>query len=471
VSNGASETYDVDGNITDTSLILEGKLSTQQDSNTGTGTTDVSKTINVDGSLSPTSESVTLTGSGSSFTYNPAVDDGSGSVGTRHRLAEDGVSIEMIVDPPQSGVADSIDVRLDTISNSDPSNVNEVDIYFNAGETSADSNFTDGTKIKTWNPTVDSTDGNSYITINTSEFDVPSGKSTISFVTTSANNGTIWFSSSDEFDAPIIKDDRGGTVGNLAGYPFIEINPINNPKNVEVDIEGIKTSFGDFTDGESKTNNVVLKLGDNSFSITADGGDSVDYTINYEERTETIDPSIEIDSPDGTQTVSHTGTIADGSTVDLTADIDESLIGGGTVTINPTISDSVTGATGKANIEHRVTKDALTSPPNRDVSLDVAVSGDVDLELLAGANQATATHQTKDLGFVPVEVTLNDDVIGDDSAVSYTIEDGNGNTVNVSRSDVDTIVDCSNFTSSTITVTANITDLQTDLLEWGAYFQ
>jgi hypothetical protein len=72
--------------------------------------------------------------------------------------------------------------------------------------------------------------------------------------------------------------------------------------------------------------------------------------LRVEESAEPVDPSIQITSGAGTQTVSHTGTLADGQTVDLSSQITPSDIAGG-VTLDVTIQ-SASGLTGDVQLDY-----------------------------------------------------------------------------------------------------------------------
>ena len=82
---------------------------------------------------------------------------------------------------------------------------------------------------------------------------------------------------------------------------------------------------------------------------------------------------------------------------------------------------------------------------------------------------------TKDLGFTPTTAVVSDEVDLNNGSLDYTIEDGNSNTVNISRSELDTEVDISSLTSSVISIQANLSSSNgentPELYSYAAYFQ
>jgi len=144
----------------------------------------------------------------------------------------------------------------------------------------------------------------------------------------------------------------------------------------------------------------------------SDGG--LDISLSWTETTETVDPSVEIATDDGVQTIEHTGTLSSGQSVDLSDSIDESLIGG-TVTVSVTVSDTVTSPVGQVGLEYR--------------------------------------HEGFDAGGI----------------VKYTIEDSDGNSVTLED---DEQVDVS-FTSSDVKITPQLQNglATAELYDYAVYFQ
>ncbi|WP_181693290.1 hypothetical protein [Natronomonas sp. LN261] len=87
-----------------------------------------------------------------------------------------------------------------------------------------------------------------------------------------------------------------------------------------VDIDGDGTDetsvSGEVSGGETVTKEIAsLSRSDSSATVSVSGG-SVDVSIEYDERTETVDPAVSVNG----NTVDHTGTLAEGDTVSLSTD-------------------------------------------------------------------------------------------------------------------------------------------------------
>lgn len=92
------------------------------------------------------------------------------------------------------------------------------------------------------------------------------------------------------------------------------------------------------------------------------------------------------------------------------------------------------------------------------------------------ATEASVSHVFTDLGFVPSNVVVNHDIdLPSGGGVNYTIEDNDGNIVSIPLSDVDTVVDLSSITNSTVSVTVIMSrptteDDSPEVDGWAAYF-
>jgi outer membrane protein assembly factor BamB len=131
---------------------------------------------------------------------------------------------------------------------------------------------------------------------------------------------------------------------------------------VDIDSDGANdlSYSGKLSDGETYSESVTLSTGHYSSSVTTETG-KVDVNISFTERTQTKNPTVEIVSESGTQTIggSSVGTLADGEVTDLSDEIDESRIGGN-VTVSVNVSESVSsGPIGKVGLEfsHTATED------------------------------------------------------------------------------------------------------------------
>ena len=97
----------------------------------------------------------------------------------------------------------------------------------------------------------------------------------------------------------------------------------------------------------------------------------------------------------------------------------------------------------------------------------------------APALSGDVSHTFEDLDFVPDEAVINDDLrepLADEATVYYEIEDGDGNKQTIQRSEVDTTVDLTGFTSSEVSTTA-IIEREDDTVEspeldaWALYLR
>jgi len=118
----------------------------------------------------------------------------------------------------------------------------------------------------------------------------------------------------------------------------------------QLEIDGQTASHsGSIAENETVTETIEdVSTGAQTGHISLTDG-ALDLGLDWTETTETVDPSVTIDSSSGSQTIEHTGTIADGSTVDLSDEVDESLIDGET-TVSATVSDGIDGPVGKVRV-------------------------------------------------------------------------------------------------------------------------
>ena len=98
------------------------------------------------------------------------------------------------------------------------------------------------------------------------------------------------------------------------------------------DGNGNTHEFSGFSDGETKTTKLDIKTTSNLDFSSNDGG-SIDYTLNMTERTETVDPVVELNG----NAASYSGTLSEGETVSV--DANDSWITEGTNTIDVAVGD------------------------------------------------------------------------------------------------------------------------------------
>jgi hypothetical protein len=108
-------------------------------------------------------------------------------------------------------------------------------------------------------------------------------------------------------------------------------NDVTATENPSLDFGGASASHaGVLAEGETARKEIAgLSLGDDEATVgVADG--TVDVEVLLKERTVTENPSVELGTDSFSQTITHSGQLDSGSTVDLSDEIDESLIGGST---------------------------------------------------------------------------------------------------------------------------------------------
>lgn len=102
--------------------------------------------------------------------------------------------------------------------------------------------------------------------------------------------------------------------------------------NAEVSIGVSSESLGDIESGETESVSVTKEPGTYDVSLTADSG-TANLNYSYEEVTETVDPTVELNS----ESVSHSGTLADGETTSLS--VPSSALQKGTNHVNVSVGD------------------------------------------------------------------------------------------------------------------------------------
>lgn len=141
-------------------------------------------------------------------------------------------------------------------------------------------------------------------------------------------------------------------IGDIDGniFTFDMGGSVTDPS---ITIDGKTASHtGTLTTDQSVTKTLTdITTGSYTESVSLSDGE-LELTLSWTETTETKDPDVEIDPTGGsTQTVSFTGTIADGDTEDLSSQVDASQIDGD-VTVTVTVSDTVSGPTGEVVLDY-----------------------------------------------------------------------------------------------------------------------
>jgi hypothetical protein len=160
-------------------------------------------------------------------------------------------------------------------------------------------------------------------------------------------------SGGNELSAYDIAGHSGGDLATLSSSELITYKPSKGTTDPTVDV-GSNTVIdvtGEVAGGENKTGTTTLSPGTYTVGFSS-SGDPADIATEWTEKTTTTDAEIKIDSENGTQKVSSNGTLADGSTADLTDSVDESLIGGQT-TLTTTLDTPASGPTAEFDLTYK----------------------------------------------------------------------------------------------------------------------
>lgn len=121
-----------------------------------------------------------------------------------------------------------------------------------------------------------------------------------------------------------------GTTDSWARSVYIQSTP--SDVNITAD-DGSSVVIGSLSDGQTVTKEFNISRSATQVNVTGSGG-SLDYTIHLKERTETVDPSVELND----HWMNYTGTLSDGQQVNLTGN--SSWIQDGKNRVNLTMDDS-----------------------------------------------------------------------------------------------------------------------------------
>lgn len=317
-TDGSTLSYDVadlDG-VSDPKLTLTGSMATEWDNVTGSATAPFNTPISVAGTTDPVGPAsgeprLVLTGHESTFDRF-STDD------RRGYLFQNGASNDMRVNGP--AILKSFNLNVDAFYSMD----NAVDIWV-SNETAVDGVAAEGTEVYTgWNPT----NGWNNLTLPNVPTD---GNFTIGFeLHESDSTGYVrpWMTNVDSSTAKVSGE------GNY--YPELYID--THPGNIEVsDGAGHTLTFGEIPAGTTETK--ALNLGLSSSTLDVSGYGNLDYDLQFEERTETVDPSVEINA---NHWLNHTGTLSDGATASFTGSA--SWIVDGTNVLNVSVGDGTLSA-------------------------------------------------------------------------------------------------------------------------------
>lgn len=335
-SDGTTYSYDVDNldAVGDFSANLTGHVSEAWANESGSDSPGDTSNISVGGTLDPEGPSaanapvieVTAGEMVTPFEVGDVVDDfwGKNSAGTLY-------DSEARIDNPPSKISH---VRVDVTSDDYDGTV---DVYLVEGE-EPDGVYGEGTLVKSgYSPTGEPSQTIELdTTITTSSTTV-----TVEFVSSGGTAGT---------KSRIEATEKNGTWGSDNGATDSEARHVYvgsaPPKNLNVSADdGAGATMGNFTSGESKTAELPVSTAATNISWTGSGG-FFDWTLQKRERTESVDPTIEVNG----NSVGHSGTLADGTTTTLT--VNESWIQEGTNRVNVTLTSPASGPTGAVGLDY-----------------------------------------------------------------------------------------------------------------------
>ena len=120
-----------------------------------------------------------------------------------------------------------------------------------------------------------------------------------------------------------------------------------------IDIGGETVSYSGELTEDDEFSETVQSVSPGEYSSTmslSDGGTAV--TLDWTETTTAVDPSVTVESDNGTESASHTGELAAGETVDIADQIDQSSIDGN-VSVGVSVSESFDGPIGMINMSYQ----------------------------------------------------------------------------------------------------------------------
>lgn len=327
--------------VSDLAINLTGEINTEYDNLSASGVgVDHTSSLSVGGNLQPTNGSggdpeLSVTGSVSSYLADPVNKRGDGTIdGETRFLGDDGsdnrVDSELKLRSPSGGTLTSLSVYVGGIVGSEYST--SVDVYL--VQENPDTVYGEGTKITSgWSPTWNT--GWQSIPIDNEKTIQQDTNYTIEFVTQSSD-------SDSNPDALQIDLDQAATTawfsqhgfGPDERFPRYESSINASVSNLRVtDGSAISHTFGNLSDGETKTTTLNLDSSSSELNFSGTGAGTINYSLTIQERTQTVDPTIELNG----HWTNHTGTLADGETVSL--DTNSSWVQDGTNRINVSVGD------------------------------------------------------------------------------------------------------------------------------------
>ncbi|MFC4449833.1 hypothetical protein [Halorussus aquaticus] len=284
-------------NASEPEVVFTGNLQTKSESLTGSVSPGGSASVSVDGNQNPNSPTLTVTGRGTSK-LNPYFDyqDHSYQIGGKYNGL---VNAEATFDGPPSVISG---IKLYANPNGGS---HTLDIYL--VEEDADEVFGEGTLVRS-GVTIDGGSGQKTIDIQDYEPST-SGNLTVEFVTTSSSGGKLEGYAGTSTNAKVLSNSIYGISNSGLDMTFL-----SGPSGVNVDDNnGHSASFGELLPGETKTKSLAVGTSSSALDFSAFKSGSVDWQLDFTERTVTEDVALDIDG-DGINDVSHSGQLSDGAT-------------------------------------------------------------------------------------------------------------------------------------------------------------
>lgn len=335
--DGSTLTYDVDDlDAADNFTIdVTGHTATESDlESAGKVGDSQSMSVSIAGNTDPTGPSATnspeLEVTGQREVASVSGSGGGGTIGFAGNDTDDTDShnSEIRVDNAPKNITE-VDLHVDLVGYDEDDYVEfNYDVYI--VEENPDSVYGEGTLFGSGTYSDFDGGGRPSITVtNSSGLTTAGGNVTIEIVTTSVidsgwvamdvDSGSGYFTTNDGFD-------KGEGTATLS-------SPAPNGVSIDAD-DGTSVSYGDFSVGETKTKDYNLSTSATSLSVsTTSGYGTVDLVLNYTERTQTVDPAVEVNG----HWTNHTGTLADGSTTALSTNT--SWLQDGTNRVNISVGD------------------------------------------------------------------------------------------------------------------------------------
>jgi len=378
-SQAQYELSDLDS-TSDPVVNLTGETSTEDEVSTGTAGPSSSSSLSIAGNVDPTgpSDSTPKLSVTAKETSSAEIDElmGDGEPDSSGYLAGSDygtpLKSEHEFTPNESGTLTKLTPNIsDAVT---PEYDLTVDVYI--VEEGVDEEFGEGTRVKEdWTP--EWSTGEQPFSID--DYDVTAGETyTIEFVSQTTGSSddvqflTVATDSSPDTTLRTKNDDSGDT------FTYEEASDIglqygSAPKDLSVSSAIDSATLGDFESGEMKTTSLEVPRGDSSLEWSGSGGD-FDWSLNYTERTQTEDPSVELNS----ETVSHSGTLDDGETVQL--NLSQESLREGTNYVNVSVGDGT------------LSSDAPTPMVGMELTHDAVDKQDVEY----GGGQWTETYNVSE---------------------------------------------------------------------------